>query len=49
MSDPINLDGLHYYDPTWIKPTQEVIRVALCVYGATAGGVVAAVKAARLG
>jgi len=46
---PIDFNGLHYYDPSWIKQTQETIRAEVCVYGGTAAGVVAAVKIARLG
>jgi hypothetical protein len=45
----IDFSGLHYYDPAWIQQSREVLKVDVCVYGATSGGVVAAVKAARLG
>ncbi|MCG3149824.1 MAG: hypothetical protein PCFJNLEI_03289 [Verrucomicrobiae bacterium] len=46
---PIDLTGLHYYDPTWIHRTNETVRAEICVYGGNASGVIAAVKAARLG
>lgn len=49
MTKTIAFSGLHYFDPGWIVDTQETLRADVCVYGATAGGVVAAVKAARLG
>ncbi len=42
-------NGLHYFAPEGIRPTDERLAVDLCVYGATAGGCVAALQAARLG
>ncbi|MEM6392144.1 MAG: FAD-dependent oxidoreductase [Planctomycetota bacterium] len=39
----------HYFHPAWIVPTDRRITADLCVYGGTAGGVVAALKAQRLG
>ena len=39
----------HYFLKEWITPTDEHLNVDVCIYGGTAGGVVAAVKAARLG
>ena len=38
-----------YFRPDWIVTTSERLRVDVCVYGATAGGVIAAVTAARRG
>lgn len=49
MSATIDFSGLHYFEPGWIVDTAEALRVDVCVYGASAGGVVAAVKAARMG
>ena len=40
---------LHYFNPAWIHETDEAIEVDVCVYGGTAAGVVAAIKALRLG
>jgi len=40
---------LHYFHPAWIEPTDETLTADLCVYGGTAAGVVAAVKASQLG
>ena len=45
----MNIPNLHYYHPSWIQQTQEVLRTEICVYGGTAAGAIAAVKAARLG
>jgi len=39
----------HYYYPPHGKPARETLKVDICVYGGTAGGVAAAVQAARLG
>lgn len=41
--------NLHYFDPAWIRSTRDGVTADVCVYGGTAAGVVAAVKAARLG
>ncbi|MEM6457784.1 MAG: FAD-dependent oxidoreductase [Planctomycetota bacterium] len=41
--------GPHYFRPDWIARTDETLHADLCVYGGTAAGVVAAVKATRLG
>ena len=49
MRSTIDFSGLHYFDANWIRSTRETITADLCVYGASAGGVVAAVKAARQG
>ena len=43
------MSNLHYFVPDWITPTDESLDVDVCVYGGTAGGVIAAVKAKRLG
>jgi hypothetical protein len=45
----MDFTGLHYYDPSWIQPTHETLHPDICVYGGTAGAVIAAVKAAKLG
>ena len=39
----------HYYTPHRGKPVRETLKVDICVYGGTAGGVGAAVQTARLG
>jgi hypothetical protein len=41
--------GLHYFQPSWVEKTDRSIEVDVCVYGGTAGGVVAAVAATRRG
>jgi len=41
--------GLHYFHPDWIQPADDTLNVDLCVYGGNAAGVVAAIKALRLG
>lgn len=41
--------GAHYYYPSRSKPARQTLKVDICVYGGTAGGVAAAVQAARLG
>lgn len=38
-----------YFNPAWITKTDETLTVDICVYGGNAAGVVAAVKATRLG
>ena len=43
------MSNLHYFHRDWIVETEETLDVDVCVYGGTAGGVVAAVKSARLG
>jgi len=43
------MSNLHYFRPEWISDSTESLEVDICVYGGTAGGAVAAVKAARLG
>lgn len=43
------MGNLHYFNPEWIGHTDERLDVDVCVYGGTAAGVIAAVKAARLG
>jgi hypothetical protein len=39
----------HYYQPHRSTPTRETVKVDVCVYGGTAGGVAAAVQSSRLG
>jgi hypothetical protein len=39
----------HYFLPEWIQPSGERLTADLCIYGATAAGVVAAVTARRRG
>ncbi|MEM8737046.1 MAG: FAD-dependent oxidoreductase [Planctomycetota bacterium] len=46
---PIESQPPHYFRADWVQPSQEDRRADICVYGASAAGVVAAVKAARLG
>jgi hypothetical protein len=41
--------GLHYYYPVPAASPAQVIRVDVCVYGGTPGGVAAAVQAGRMG
>jgi len=43
------MSNLHYFQPDWVADTDESLDVDVCVYGGTAGGVIAAVKAKRLG
>ncbi len=43
------LPALHYYVPPTAPPSREVVRVEICVYGGTAGGVAAGIQAARSG
>lgn len=49
MSHPLSFEHLHYFDPSWVRTTRDGLSADLCVYGGTAAGVIAAVKAARLG
>lgn len=43
------MSNLHYFHRDWIRDTDEALEVDLCVYGGTAGGVIAAVTATKLG
>ncbi|MEM7806574.1 MAG: FAD-dependent oxidoreductase [Planctomycetota bacterium] len=43
------MSDLRYYNPAWIEPTDEVVRCDVCVYGASAAGVMAALAAADEG
>lgn len=45
----MNFQGLHYFQPDWVAPTDEKLEVDICIYGGTAAGVIAAMQAARLG
>lgn len=40
---------LHYFHPSWIEPSDATLDVDVCVYGGNAAGVMAAIKATRLG
>ena len=40
---------LHYFHPSWIEPTDQTLEADLCIYGGTAAGVIAAVRASQLG
>lgn len=40
---------LHYYQPSWIEPTDRAITTDACVYGGTAAGVIAATTLAAEG
>jgi hypothetical protein len=40
---------LHYFTPSWISPTDELVTADVCIYGGTAAGVIAARTAARCG
>jgi hypothetical protein len=42
-------DGLHYYFPPQTSAEPQVIEADVCVYGATPGGVTAAIEASRMG
>jgi len=42
-------EGLHYYFPPTHKEKPRVIDADVCVYGATPGGVTAAIQASRMG
>jgi hypothetical protein len=39
----------HYFRADWIQPSRQVLETDVCVYGGTAGGMVAAIVAARRG
>lgn len=41
--------GLHYFQPSWVQPTDQTLDADVCIYGGTAAGVVAAVAAAGRG
>ncbi|MFP4355412.1 MAG: FAD-dependent oxidoreductase [Phycisphaerae bacterium] len=43
------MHNLYYFHQDWVQPSQETLSADLCVYGASAGGTIAAIKAARLG
>jgi hypothetical protein len=42
-------DGLHYYFPPKLSKAPQLIEADVCVYGATPGGVTAAMQASRMG
>lgn len=46
---PILYPALHYYNPTLIQSAQARIESEVCIYGANAAGIVAALQLARLG
>ncbi len=39
----------HYFQESWIEPTDQTLDTDICVYGGTAGGVIAAITAVRRG
>ena len=43
------MSNLHYFQRDWIEPSTEDIKVDVCIYGGTSGGVAAAVTAAKRG
>lgn len=43
------MDKLHYYKPDWIVPTDQVLEVDVCIYGASSAGVIAAIETAERG
>lgn len=43
------MSGLHYYQPDWITASDEDLAADVCIYGATSGGVAAAVTVAGAG
>lgn len=43
------MSNLHYYHPDWIQSTDETLDTDVCIYGASSGGIAAAVTAARSG
>jgi FAD dependent oxidoreductase len=43
------MNDLHYFRKDWIVPTQEKLDVDVCIYGATSGGVIAAIEAVERG
>lgn len=38
-----------YFHPSWIHRSDETLRVDLCIYGGTSAGLIAGIKATRLG
>jgi hypothetical protein len=45
----MSVNFLNYFLPTWVERSDRRLDVDVCVYGGTAGGVIAAVAAARRG
>ena len=45
----IDTNQPHYYQAAWIQESHASLTCDVCIYGGTAAGVVAAVKAARIG
>ncbi|MBL8993662.1 MAG: FAD-dependent oxidoreductase, partial [Spirochaetia bacterium] len=43
------MSNLHYYNPAWIQKKEQVVEADLCVYSGSSAGVIAAVKARKLG
>jgi hypothetical protein len=43
------VSDLHYFHPDWIVRTDRQLKTDICVYGGTSAGVIAAIKARKLG
>ncbi|MEX2382448.1 MAG: FAD-dependent oxidoreductase [Opitutales bacterium] len=43
------MSKLHYFQPSWITLSDEVLNVDLCIYGGTSAGIIAAVTAKKQG
>ncbi|MDA3872394.1 MAG: FAD-dependent oxidoreductase [Kiritimatiellae bacterium] len=43
------MSHLHYFQSSWISPTDEALHVDLCIYGGTSAGIIAAVTARKRG
>lgn len=46
---PNEISNLHYFQSSWIEPSDEILSCDLCVYGGTAAGVIAARSAVAQG
>lgn len=46
---PKNTPHLFYYNPLLIQQSSETLQVDLCIYGANAAGIIAALQASRMG
>ncbi|MGH9374041.1 MAG: FAD-dependent oxidoreductase [Vicinamibacterales bacterium] len=44
-----SMNDLHYFRPDWVRPSDERLRVDVCIYGGTSAGLIAAVEARRRG
>jgi hypothetical protein len=43
------MSDLHYFDPTWVTPTDRSITVDVAIYGGTSAGIIAAVECVKRG